>query len=52
MANLPSEIKVKVTSLEPVAELLRILAANLSKLPPEVIDALEQFASEINNDDC
>lgn len=50
MANLSLELKV--TSLEPVAELLRVLAANLSKLPPEVIDALEQFADEINNDDC
>lgn len=49
MPNL--SLEVKVTSLEPVAELLRVLAANLSQLPPEVIAALEKFAGDMNNDD-
>jgi len=47
MANL--EMKISVTDLEPVKELLGVLAEHISELPDEVVAVMRKIANEADD---
>lgn len=49
MAN-PMIIEVKVSELEPVTELFKVLCANMDQLPSAVIEAMQKLAKGKDDD--